>query len=99
MTVYTPAQVAAAYDVLALDHDYTLGVTITPGRVHVTTALLDESGHPVVTGGVLQRMESSYTVDAAPPADPDPVVPETSVEESPAEEAPADEPTPEEVPA
>lgn len=86
MTAFTSAQVAAAYDALALHHDFTLGVTLTPGRVHVTTALLDEAGYPVVTGGVLQRVESSYQVED-PPAVEAPTEP------------PADDPVPEEVPA
>lgn len=59
----TAAQVRAAYDALGLDHDLTLGVTITPGRVHLTTAEVDEGGHPVITGGVLQRVETGIEVE------------------------------------
>lgn len=59
----TAAQVRAVYDELGLDHDLTLGVTITPGRVHVTTAETDEDGAPVVTGGVLQRVETGYEIE------------------------------------
>ena len=58
----TAAQVRAAYDALGLDHDLTLGVTITPGHVHVTTVQVDEAGHPVVTGGVLQRVETGHDI-------------------------------------
>ena len=59
----TAAQVRAVYDALNLDHDLTLGVTITPGRVHVTTAKTDEEGAPVVVGGVLQRVETGVNVE------------------------------------
>ena len=96
MASFTPTQVTAVYDALGLHHDYTLGVVLTPGRIHVTTALLDEAGSPVVTGGVLQRVESSYQVE-------DPPAEETPVEEPPSEEtpdaSPEPEPMPEEVPA
>jgi hypothetical protein len=55
----TPAQIRAAHEALGLDPDLTLHVSISPGYVHVTTAELDEGGHPIVTGGVLQRVETS----------------------------------------
>ena len=58
----TPAQVRAAHDALGLDPDLTLHVSISPGYVHVTTAEVDEDGHPIVTGGVLQRVETSVDV-------------------------------------
>lgn len=86
MASFTPAQVTAVLDALGLHHDFTLGVVLTPGRVHVTTALLDEEGSPVVSGGVLQRVESSYLVED-PPAVEAPT------------DSPADDPAPEEVPA
>ena len=59
----TAAQVRAVYDALNLDHDLTLGVTIAPGRVHITTAKTDEDGAPVVKGGVLQRVEAGYDIE------------------------------------
>lgn len=63
----TAAQVRAVYDELSLDHDLTLAVTITPGRVYVTTAETDENGAPVVTGGVLQRVETGYEIEQEVP--------------------------------
>lgn len=44
----TAVQVRAAYDVLGLDHDLTLGVTISPGYIHVTTAETREGEVPNV---------------------------------------------------
>lgn len=54
----TAVQVRAAYDALGLDHDLTLGVTISPGYIHVTTAETGPEGHPIVIGGVLQRVNA-----------------------------------------
>lgn len=62
MTI-TSAQVRAAYEALGLDHDLTLGVTIIPGWVHITTAETDAAGSPIVLGGVLQRVETGVEVD------------------------------------
>lgn len=61
MTI-TSAQVRAIYDELGLDHDLTLGVTIIPGWVHITTAETDADGSPIVMGGVLQRVETGIEV-------------------------------------
>lgn len=58
----TSAQVRAAYDALGLDYDLTLGVSIAPGYVHITTAGVDEAGHPVIVGGQLQRVETGIEV-------------------------------------
>lgn len=58
----TPAQIQAAHEALGLDHDLTLHVSISPGYVHVTTAEVDADGHPLVTGGVLQRVETGVDV-------------------------------------
>lgn len=58
----TSAQVRAAHEALGLDPDLTLHVSISPGYVHVTTAEVDEGGHPIVTGGVLHRVETSVDV-------------------------------------
>lgn len=58
----TAVQIRAAHDALGLDHDLTLGVSISPGYVHVTTAEVDEHGAPVVMGGVLQRVETGIEV-------------------------------------
>lgn len=62
MTI-TSAQVRAIYDELGLDHDLTLGVTIIPGWVHITTAEADADGSPIVRGGVLQRVETGIEVE------------------------------------
>lgn len=59
---FTPEQYAAALDALGLDHDLTLGVTITPGNVHVSTAAINPDGTPQMLGGVLQREEHSIPV-------------------------------------
>ena len=59
----TPAQVRAAHEALGLDPDLTLHVSISPGYVYVTTAEVDGDGHPIVTGGVLQRVEASMPVE------------------------------------
>ena len=59
----TAAQVRAVYDALNLDHDLTLGVTIIPGWVHITTAETDADGSPIVVGGVLQRVETGIEVE------------------------------------
>lgn len=59
----TSTQVRAAHEALGLDPDLTLHVSISPGYVHVTTAEVDEDGHPIVTGGVLQRVEASMSVE------------------------------------
>ena len=58
----TPAQIRAAHEALGLDPDLTLSVSISPGYVHVTTVEVDEDGHPIVTGGVLQRVETGADV-------------------------------------
>lgn len=58
----TSAQIRAAHEALGLDHDLTLHVSISPAYVHVTAAEVDENGHPIVTGGVLQRVETSVDV-------------------------------------
>lgn len=58
----TSAQVRAAHEALGLDPDLTLHVSISPGFVHVATAEVDEGGHPIVTGGVLQSIETSTNV-------------------------------------
>ena len=59
----TTVQVRAALDALGLDPDLTLHVSISPGYVHIATAEVDEGGHPVVMGGVLQRVETGIEVD------------------------------------
>lgn len=59
----TPAQVRAAHEALGLDPDLTLHVSISPGYVHTTTAEVDEGGHPIVTSGVLRRVEASIPVE------------------------------------
>ena len=58
----TTGQVRAALDALGLDPDLTLHVSISPGYVHIATAEVDEDGHPVVRGGVLQRVETGIEV-------------------------------------
>ena len=58
----TAEHYAAALDALGLDHDLTLGVTLTPGHVHVTTAAINPDGTPQIIGGVLQREEYSIAV-------------------------------------
>lgn len=58
----TTAQVRAAYEALGFDPDLTLSVSISPGYVYVATAEVDEDGHPVVKGGVLQRVETGVDV-------------------------------------
>ena len=58
----TSAQVRAAHEALGLDPDLTLHVSISPGFVHVATAEVDEDGHPIVTGGMLQSVETSTDV-------------------------------------
>lgn len=58
----TSAQVRAAHEALGLDPDLTLHVSISPGFVHVATAEVDEDGHPIVTGGVLQSIETGVDV-------------------------------------
>ena len=59
---FTPEQYAAVLDALGLDHDLTLGVTLTPGHVHVTTAAINPDGTPRLVGGVLQREEHSIPI-------------------------------------
>ena len=59
----TSAQIRAAHEALGLDPDLTLHVSISPGYVHTTTAEVDEDGHPIVTGGVLRRVEASTPVE------------------------------------
>ena len=59
----TSAQIRAAHEALGLDPDLTLHVSISPGYVHTTTAEVDEDGHPIVTAGVLQRVEASIPVE------------------------------------
>lgn len=59
---FTPDQVRAVYDTLGLDHDLTLGVTISPGYIHVTTAETGPEGHPIVIGGVLQSVNAGVEV-------------------------------------
>ena len=61
MTI-TSAQVRAVYDALGLDYDLTLGLTITPGRVHVSSVETDAGGSPIITGGVLQRVETGHDI-------------------------------------
>lgn len=63
MQQFTPDHVRAAHDALGLDHDLTLGVSIAPGYIHVTTAETDENGAPIVIGGVLQRVEAGYQIE------------------------------------
>lgn len=60
---YTPGQYTDVLDALGLDHDLTLAVTLTPGRVHVTTAAINPDGTPQIVGGVLQREEHSIPVE------------------------------------
>lgn len=60
----TAAQVRAAHEALGLDPDLTLHVSISPGYVHTTSAEVDEDGHPIVTAGVLQRVEASMPVES-----------------------------------
>ena len=59
----TTGQVRAALDALGLDPDLTLHVSISPGYVHIATAEADKGGHPVVRGGVLQRVETGIEVE------------------------------------
>ena len=59
----TGAQIRAAHEALGLDPDLTLGVSISPGYVHVTSAQVDDDGHPVLVGGVLQRVETGVSVE------------------------------------
>lgn len=59
---FTPEQYTAVLDLLGLGHDLTLGVTLTPGHVHVTTAAINPDGTPRLIGGVLQREEHSIAV-------------------------------------
>lgn len=59
---FTPEQYAAVLDALGLDHDLTLGVTLTPGHVHVSTAAINPDGTPRIVGGVLQREEHSTPI-------------------------------------
>lgn len=63
MEPFTPSHVRAVYDALGLDHDLTLGVSITPGYIHITTAQTDEHGAPIVTGGVLQRTSTGHDIE------------------------------------
>lgn len=65
----TPAQVRAAHEALGVDPDLTLHVSISPGYVHVTAAELNADGHPVVTGGALQCVETSVNVEEATDVD------------------------------
>ena len=59
---FTPEQYAAVLDALGLDHDLTLGVTLTPGHVHVSSAAINPDGTPKLVGGVLQREERSIPI-------------------------------------
>ena len=59
----TLAQIRAVHEALGLDPDLTLHVSISPDYVHVTTAKVDEDGHPIVTSGVLQRVETGYEIE------------------------------------
>lgn len=59
----TAAQVRTAHEALGLNPDLTLHVSISPGYVHTTTAKVNEDGHPIVTSGVLQRVEASIPVE------------------------------------
>lgn len=59
---FTPEQYAAVLDALGLDHDLTLGVTLTPGHVHVSSAAVNPDGTPRLVGGVLQREERSIPI-------------------------------------
>lgn len=52
----------AVLDALGLDHDHTLAVNVTPEFIHVSSAELDDTGKPVVTGGVLQRVETMHSL-------------------------------------
>lgn len=53
----TRAQTRDAYALLGLDPDLTVSVSLTATWAHVTLARVDEAGHPVVSGGVLQTVE------------------------------------------
>lgn len=53
----TRAQARDAYARLGLDPDLTVSVSLTPTWAHVTLARVDESGHPIVSGGVLQTVD------------------------------------------
>ena len=53
----TTAQVRAAHVALGLDPDLTLSVSLSPTWAHVVTAQVDEGGHPIVSGGVLQTVD------------------------------------------
>lgn len=59
----TAAQVRAAHEALGLDPDLTLHASISPGYAHITTAQVDADGHPIVTAGVLRRVEASIPVE------------------------------------
>ena len=56
-----PTQVRAAHEALGLDPDLTLHLSISPGYIHIVSAETTEDGHPIVTGGVLQRVETGVT--------------------------------------
>lgn len=53
----TTGQLRAALGALGLDPDLTVSVSMSSTWAHVVTAQVDEDGHAIVSGGVLQTVD------------------------------------------